>query len=41
VDLHHILSVDANGDTAWFWTAEAEAALDMCSLHRNDPADLN
>jgi hypothetical protein len=34
-------TVDANGDIAWFWTAEAEAALDMSSLHRNDPADLN
>ena len=34
-------TVDPTGDTAWFWTAEAEAALDMSSLHRNDPADLN
>jgi hypothetical protein len=34
-------TVDANGDTCWFWTQQAEAALDMSSLHRNDPADLN
>jgi hypothetical protein len=34
-------SVDANGDTAWFWTRQAEAALDMAALRRTDPAELN
>jgi hypothetical protein len=34
-------TVDANGDNAWFWTAQAEAALDLNGLRRNDPADLN
>jgi hypothetical protein len=34
-------TVDANGDTAWFWTQEAEAALDMNALRRTDPADMN
>jgi hypothetical protein len=34
-------TVDANGDTAWFWTLQAEGALDMNALHRTDPADLN
>ena len=33
--------VDATGDWCWFWTREAEAALDMNALRRNDPADLN
>jgi hypothetical protein len=34
-------SVDANGDTAWFWTRQAETVLDMNALRRNDPADMN
>jgi hypothetical protein len=34
-------TVDANGDTAWFWTREAEMALDVNALARDDPADLN
>lgn len=34
-------TVDANGDTAWFWTREAEAALDMNALRRDTPADMN
>jgi hypothetical protein len=34
-------TVNATGDTAWFWTSQAEAALDMNALHRTDPADLN
>jgi hypothetical protein len=34
-------TVEANGDTCWFWTPQAEAALDMNALRRNDPADLN
>jgi hypothetical protein len=34
-------TVEANGDTAWFWTSQAEAALDMNALRRDDPADLN
>ena len=34
-------TVDATGDVCWFWTAEAEAALDLNALRRNDPADLN
>jgi hypothetical protein len=28
-------TVDANGDTAWFWTAEAEMALDMSALNQS------
>jgi hypothetical protein len=34
-------TVDANGDTAWFWTREAETALDLNALRRDDQADLN
>ena len=34
-------TVDANGDTCWFWTSQAEAALDMNALRRTDPADMN
>ena len=34
-------TVDANGDTAWFWTQAAETALDMNALHRDDPVDMN
>jgi hypothetical protein len=34
-------TVDANGDTAWFWTSQAETALDMNALVRTDPADMN
>jgi hypothetical protein len=34
-------TVDANGDTAWFWTRQAEMALDVNALGRDDPADLN
>ena len=34
-------TVDGNGDTAWFWTREAETTLDMNALRRDDPADLN
>ena len=34
-------TVDANGDTAWFWTSQAEGPLDMNALRRTDPADLN
>jgi hypothetical protein len=34
-------TVEANGDTAWFWTPQAETALDMNALRRDDPADLN
>jgi hypothetical protein len=34
-------TVDATGDTFWFWTSQAEAALDMNALRRTDPADLN
>ena len=30
-------TVDANGDTAWFWTQAAETALDMNALRRDDP----
>jgi hypothetical protein len=28
-------TVDANGDIAWFWTAEAEMALDVSALNRS------
>ena len=34
-------TVDANGDTCWFWTSQAETVLDMNALRRDDPADLN
>jgi hypothetical protein len=34
-------TVDATGDTCWFWTPQAETALDMSALRRDDPADLN
>ena len=34
-------TVDANGDTAWFWTQAAETALDMNALRRDTPADMN
>ena len=28
-------TVDANGDTAWFWTHEAEMALDVNALNES------
>jgi len=28
-------------DGAWFWTDEAETALHLQTLRRNDPADAN
>jgi hypothetical protein len=34
-------TVAATGDTCWFWTREAGAALDMNALRRDDPADRN
>jgi hypothetical protein len=34
-------TVDTNGDTAWFWTQQAETALDMKALRRTDLADMN
>ena len=34
-------TVDATGDTCWFWTEQAETALDLNALRRTDPADLN
>ena len=34
-------TVDATGDTCWFWTSQAEAALGMNALRRDDPAGLN
>jgi hypothetical protein len=34
-------TVDATGDTAWFWTRQAEAALDLNALRRTEPADMN
>ena len=34
-------TVDANGDTAWFWTVQAEGALDINALRRDDPVDMN
>ncbi len=33
--------VDATGDWSWFWTPQAETALDMNALRRDDPADMN
>ena len=34
-------TVNDTDDVAFFWTREAEAALDMNALRRADPADLN
>jgi hypothetical protein len=34
-------TVDDTGDVAWFWTSQAEAALDVNALRRTDPADMN
>ena len=34
-------TVNDSGDVAWFWTAEAEAALDLNGLRRDDNADMN
>jgi hypothetical protein len=34
-------TVDATGDACWFWTSQAETALDMNALRRDQPADLN
>ena len=34
-------TVDATGDSCWFWTREAGLALDMNALRRTDLADLN
>ena len=34
-------TVDATGDVCWFWTRQAETALDMNALRRDDQADLN
>ena len=28
-------TVEANGDTAWFWTRQAEGALDMNALNQS------
>ena len=30
-----------NGDASWWWTPQAETALDVNALRRDDPADLN
>ena len=29
-------TVDATGDTCWFWTQQAETALDMNALNQSD-----
>jgi hypothetical protein len=34
-------TVDATGETCWFWTREAEGALDMNALRRDTQADKN
>jgi len=34
-------TVNDTDDVAYFWTREAEGALDMQALQRADPADLN
>ena len=34
-------TVDATGDTCWFWTREAETALDIQAPQRDDPVDMN
>ena len=30
-----------DGDASWWWTSQAETALDITALRRDDPADLN
>ena len=32
---------EPDGPSSWWWTPQAEAALDMTGLRRDDPADLN
>ena len=34
-------TVDNTDDVAFFWTPQAEGALDMNALRRDTPADLN
>ena len=34
-------TVDNTDDVAFFWTREAEGALDMNALRRDDPVDMN
>jgi hypothetical protein len=34
-------TLDATGDACWFWTDQAEAALDMHGRRRDDLADRN
>ena len=34
-------TVDATGDTCWFWTSQAETVLDMNALRRTNQADMN
>jgi hypothetical protein len=34
-------TVDATGDVCWFWTQQAEMALDLNGLRRDDQADMN
>jgi hypothetical protein len=34
-------TVDATGDVCWLWTREAEMALDLNALRRDDDADQN
>jgi hypothetical protein len=34
-------TVNDTDDIAYFWTREAEGALDIQALRRDDPADLN
>ncbi len=32
---------EPDGEMSWWWTPQAETALDMNALCRDDPADLN
>jgi hypothetical protein len=32
---------EPDGELSWWWTREAETALDLSALRRSDPADLN
>ena len=34
-------TVDEHGDVAFFWTPQAEGALDLNALRRDDKVDMN
>jgi hypothetical protein len=33
--------IEPDGELSWWWTPAAETALDLNSLRRDEPADLN